>query len=401
MLLGCGRAHGSARPGGQCTARPPPSSEAAANGRQPVERAESPRAGRFGLTGARRAHGVWPAVGWGPRPLAPVGARASAARPGQLAGARAWARGLARQRGIPELLPPPDEVRGDDGIFSRRVYRRAILDRWRLAMRGMDLVPVDALRPWRSRAHSTSSSTSSTATTDHKLYGDDRRAQLEAFAARHPAVLVVDPPHTIDRLHNRISMLQVVISDLDHAANKDRTFGIPSQVVVYDAAALADSGLLAALRFPLITEPLVADGTAKSHKMSLVYHREGLGKLRPPLEFVNHGGVIFKVYVGGGHVTCVKHRSLPDVSPEDDASAEGSVSFSQGPTVVEEKTLAGSPAGRSEPPSAPVPTLAEAASRTRRRGGGIRGGAAEEGEGGVADPPRRRGSAVDQARRRG
>ncbi|GJN20212.1 hypothetical protein PR202_gb07561 [Eleusine coracana subsp. coracana] len=98
-------------------------------------------------------------------------------------------------------------------------------------------------------------------------------------------------------------MLQVV-SELEHAPlDHHRTFGIPSQVVVYDADALADSGLLAALRFPLIAKPLVADGTAKSHKMSLVYHREGLRKLRPPLvlqEFVNHGGVIFKVYVVGG-----------------------------------------------------------------------------------------------------
>jgi inositol-1,3,4-trisphosphate 5/6-kinase/inositol-tetrakisphosphate 1-kinase len=202
----------------------------------------------------------------------------------------------------------------------------------RAAARGMDLVPVDASRPLAEQGpfH----------LLIHKLYGDDWRAQLEAFAARHPAVPVVDPPHAIDRLHNRISMLQVV-SELDHAADKDRTFGIPSQVVVYDAAALADSGLLAALRFPLIAKPLVADGTAKSHKMSLVYHREGLAKLRPPLvlqEFVNHGGVIFKVYVVGGHVTCVKRRSLPDVSPGDDASAQGSVSFSQVSNLPNERT---------------------------------------------------------------
>lgn len=202
----------------------------------------------------------------------------------------------------------------------------------RAAGRGMDLVPVDASRPLVDQGpfH----------LVIHKLYGDDWRAQLEAFAARHPAIPVVDPPHAIDRLHNRISMLQVV-SELDHAADQDRTFGIPSQVVVYDDAALADSGLLAALRFPLIAKPLVADGTAKSHKMSLVYHREGLAKLRPPLvlqEFVNHGGVIFKVYVVGGHVTCVKRRSLPDVFPGDDASAEGSVSFSQVSNLPTERT---------------------------------------------------------------
>ena len=202
----------------------------------------------------------------------------------------------------------------------------------RAAARGMDLVPVDAARPLAEQGpfH----------LLIHKLYGDGWRAQLEAFAARHPAVPVVDPPHAIDRLHNRISMLQVV-SELDHAADKDRTFGIPSQVVVYDAAALADSGLLDTLSFPLIAKPLVADGTAKSHKMSLVYHREGLAKLRPPLvlqEFVNHGGVIFKVYVVGGHVTCVKRRSLPDVSPGDDASAQGSVSFSQVSNLPNERT---------------------------------------------------------------
>ncbi|XP_062205695.1 inositol-tetrakisphosphate 1-kinase 1-like [Phragmites australis] len=202
------------------------------------------------------------------------------------------------------------------------------------AARGMDLVPVDTSRPLTEQGpfH----------LVIHKLYGDDWRAQLEAFSARHPGVPVVDPHHAIDRLHNRISMLQVV-SELDNAPldDKNRTFGIPSQVVVYDADALVDSGLLAALRFPLIAKPLVADGTAKSHKMSLVYHREGLRKLRPPLvlqEFVNHGGVIFKVYVVGGHVTCVKRRSLPDVSPEDDASAEGSVSFSQVSNLPTERT---------------------------------------------------------------
>ena len=33
-------------------------------------------------------------------------------------------------------------------------------------------------------------------------------------------------------------------------------------------------------------------------------------------EFVNHGGVLFKVYVIGGHATCVRRRSLPDVPAE-------------------------------------------------------------------------------------
>ncbi|KAG5562281.1 hypothetical protein RHGRI_005119 [Rhododendron griersonianum] len=39
----------------------------------------------------------------------------------------------------------------------------------------------------------------------------------------------------------------------------------------------------------------------------------GLSKLKPPIvlqEFVNHGGVIFKVYVVGNYVKCVKRNSL-------------------------------------------------------------------------------------------
>jgi inositol-1,3,4-trisphosphate 5/6-kinase/inositol-tetrakisphosphate 1-kinase len=50
--------------------------------------------------------------------------------------------------------------------------------------------------------------------------------------------------------------------------------------------------------------------------MSLVYRREGLLAVRAPVvlqEFVNHGGVLFKVYVIGDHATCVMRRSLPDV----------------------------------------------------------------------------------------
>jgi len=82
----------------------------------------------------------------------------------------------------------------------------------------------------------------------------------------------------------------------------------------------------------VIAKPLVADGSAKSHKMALVYNHDGLNKLKPPIvlqEFVNHGGVIFKVYVVGEYVRCVKRKSLPDVSEERLGVSEGVLSFSQ------------------------------------------------------------------------
>lgn len=41
-----------------------------------------------------------------------------------------------------------------------------------------------------------------------------------------------------------------------------------------------------------VAKPLVADGSAKSHELSLAYDQNSLLKLEPPLvlqEFVNHG----------------------------------------------------------------------------------------------------------------
>ncbi|KAI8532607.1 hypothetical protein RHMOL_Rhmol11G0226700 [Rhododendron molle] len=84
----------------------------------------------------------------------------------------------------------------------------------------------------------------------------------------------------IERLHNRNSMLDVV----------------------------------GELELNLETATTVVNGSVKSHKMSLGFNREGMSKLKPPTvlqEFVNHGGVIFKVYVIGDYVKCVKRNSLP------------------------------------------------------------------------------------------
>ncbi|KAJ8500782.1 hypothetical protein OPV22_011334 [Ensete ventricosum] len=187
--------------------------------------------------------------------------------------------------------------------------------------RGIDLVPIDTTRPLAEQGPFDC--------VLHKLYSEDWKAQLDDFATKNPGVPIVDPPPAITRLHNRISMLQVV-SELKIPQQRE-TFGIPSQLVIYDSGTL-NSNVIGALRLPIIAKPLVADGSAKSHKMSLVFHRDDLQKLTPPLvlqEFVNHGGVIFKVYVVGDSVQCVKRKSLPDVTEEELEGSAGSVTFSQ------------------------------------------------------------------------
>ncbi|KAF3449393.1 hypothetical protein FNV43_RR10121 [Rhamnella rubrinervis] len=189
--------------------------------------------------------------------------------------------------------------------------------------RGIDLIRIDQERPLADQGPFDC--------IIHKLYGEDWRLQLEEFRVRNPNAVIIDSPEAIERLHNRISMLQVV-SELK-MEHQDETFGIPKQIVIYDKETLFDRPAWEGLKFPVIAKPLVADGSAKSHKMALVFNHDGLNKLKPPIvlqEFVNHGGVIFKVYVVGEYVKCVKRKSLPDVSEEEKlGSLDGLMSFSQ------------------------------------------------------------------------
>lgn len=189
--------------------------------------------------------------------------------------------------------------------------------------RGIDLIKIDTGRPLVDQGPFDC--------VLHKLYGEDWKKQLEEFSAKNPNACVIDHPSSIERLHNRISMLEVV-SELSMQQGNE-TFGIPKQVVIYEDKMLLDpAAWKEGLNFPVIAKPLVADGSAKSHKMSLVFNQDGLNKLKPPIvlqEFVNHGGVIFKVYVVGEYVKCVKRKSLPDVSEEKLASLEDSLSFCQ------------------------------------------------------------------------
>ena len=89
----------------------------------------------------------------------------------------------------------------------------------------------------------------------------------------------------------------------------------------------------AGLKFPLVAKSIMAKSSAVSHEMFLVFNKDMLKKLKTPIvmqEFVNHGGVVFKVYVVGEHVKCMKRRSLQDKCEEENCVAvdEGLLLFS-------------------------------------------------------------------------
>ncbi|KAL1564709.1 Inositol-tetrakisphosphate 1-kinase 3 [Salvia divinorum] len=141
----------------------------------------------------------------------------------------------------------------------------------------------------------------------HKLSGKEWRRVLEDYWNEHPEVTILDPPRAIQQVHNRQSMLQDV-ADLNLS---DRYGKVVSK---------------AGLRLPIVAKPLVA----KSHELSLAYDEFSLQKLEPPLvlqEFINHGGVLFKVYIVGEAIKVVRRYSLPNVSKYELSKSAGVYHF--------------------------------------------------------------------------
>ncbi|KMT07468.1 hypothetical protein BVRB_6g150860 [Beta vulgaris subsp. vulgaris] len=172
----------------------------------------------------------------------------------------------------------------------------------------------------------------------HKVYGEDWKVRLHDFKFKYPEAIIIDSPIAIERLHNRLSMLEVVNHLPDPVQqSQGYSFGIPKQAVINadDDAHESFLNMSEKLNFPVIAKPLLANSSDNAHEMSLVYSSHGLKKVKPPVvlqEFVNHGGVLFKVYVAGNHVKCVKRKSLPDIHVSDAAKFEGQgdiMSFSQ------------------------------------------------------------------------
>ncbi|PRQ20809.1 putative phosphotransferase with an alcohol group as acceptor [Rosa chinensis] len=163
----------------------------------------------------------------------------------------------------------------------------------------------------------------------HKLSGREWRQILEDYRKTHPEVTVLDPPDAIQPLHNRQSMLQAV-ADMDLSDSYGKV-GVPRQLVIKrDASSIPDAVTDSGLKLPLVAKPLVNDGSVKSHQLSLAYDRYSLQKLEPPLvlqEFVNHGGVLFKVYIVGEAIKVVRRFSLPDVSKRELSETAGVYRF--------------------------------------------------------------------------
>ncbi|KMZ57424.1 Inositol-tetrakisphosphate 1-kinase [Zostera marina] len=163
----------------------------------------------------------------------------------------------------------------------------------------------------------------------HKLLRKKWFQDLEDYREQHPNVVVLDSSEGIQRVHNRLSMLKDV-SDLNFSDSCGK-IDVPRQLVINkDPSTIADVVTKAGLKLPLVAKPLMVDGSAKSHALSLVYNQSSLSKLDPPLilqEFINHGGILFKTYIVGDIIRVVRRFSLPDIEEHDILNHSGVFNF--------------------------------------------------------------------------
>ncbi|KAI3972321.1 hypothetical protein MKW92_035226 [Papaver armeniacum] len=177
--------------------------------------------------------------------------------------------------------------------------------------RGVDLIKIDTDKPLAEQGPFDCIL--------QRLSNEIRIKQLEEYSSLHPDVLIIDPPSKVEVLHDRYSMLHCVEDMMKMNSQENEigvpTFGIPKQVLVTDVDSLMN-----------------VNAEGGSHELSLVYNLNALKKVHTPVvlqEFVNHGGVMFKVYVVGEYVKCVKRNSLPDISEEQLDFEKNPVPFSQ------------------------------------------------------------------------
>eukprot|EP00736_Rhodelphis_marinus_P007773 Rmarinus@m.16770 len=71
-------------------------------------------------------------------------------------------------------------------------------------------------------------------------------------------------------------------------------------------------------KFPCVLKPRQSSGTDASHELALLFGPQDLKEFKPPYilqRFVNHGGIVYKVYVIGAFVAVKTRRSIPDLAP--------------------------------------------------------------------------------------
>lgn len=151
-----------------------------------------------------------------------------------------------------------------------------------------------------------------------KELGKDEALQMlqgiKLYAKDHPGVILLDPLEPVCNLLDRTRSYQVM-KECAITSEKGIRAVVPNfvQIDVLDIKENLMKIEKAGVSFPMISKPVIADGSDVSHKMAVIFNKEGLKDLMPPCviqQFVNHDARLFKVYVAGNHRYIVQRPSI-------------------------------------------------------------------------------------------
>lgn len=178
---------------------------------------------------------------------------------------------------------------------------------------------------------------------------------------------IVDPLSRISWVLDRSAMG----AQLDEACKAARKLALPVRSPAWNlvhtfpedaARRLGSSAGAAGPALPWVVKPQVACGPAEAHQMAFVLHQDGLRGLDVPLpaviqEYVDHGGIIWKVYVAGSTVFSTRKRSSPNLAPLRqlllEMEGEGDIEDAEIPTAIEFNSLESLPVSLPWLPSDP------------------------------------------------
>lgn len=134
-------------------------------------------------------------------------------------------------------------------------------------------------------------------------------ARLQALAAA--GVCVVDPPPALGPALDRALGARAV----EAACAAARRLAVPVRSPAWALCAdlQGDGARGAGVGPPCVVKPQVACGVAQAHSMALILRADGLRGCGVPApavvqEYVDHGGVVWKVYVAGSKVRALRRR---------------------------------------------------------------------------------------------
>ncbi|DBB10768.1 TPA: hypothetical protein ACH3X3_007252 [Trebouxia sp. C0006] len=148
-----------------------------------------------------------------------------------------------------------------------------------------------------------------------------RIASLAAYTEANPETVLVD---SLDKVHQVIDR-QTLTMCLEEAARAARAQGFavqtPPSIQVDRLGPDAETRHLLAqsgIRLPCIVKPRVACGTPEAHQMAVVLQEDGFQDLQVAMpgclqQFINHNGVLHKVYVMGDQMHVAERQSIPNL----------------------------------------------------------------------------------------